>query len=87
MIRAHEVLQVASPFVSADHVGVSTRRRVVTLTGVVPKDAEREMAEHDAWYVAGVEDVCDELVVRPGEVAGMPPEVAPAGPPRLKGGL
>lgn len=75
------------PFVNADQIGVSTRRRVVTLAGVVPKDAEREMAERDAWYVAGVDDVCNELAVHPGEVAGVSPEVIPAGPARPKGGL
>ena len=75
------------PFINAGQVGVSTRHRVVTLRGVVANDAEREMAEFDAWYVAGVDDVCNELAVRPGEVAGVPPEMVPAGPPRLRGGL
>jgi osmotically-inducible protein OsmY len=75
------------PFVNADQIRVSTRGRVVTLTGVVPKDAERDMAERDAWYVAGVDDVRNELTVHPDEVAGVSPEVAPARPARPKGGL
>jgi osmotically-inducible protein OsmY len=75
------------PFVGAGQVRVTTRGRVVTLAGVVPKEAEREMAERDAWCVAGVDDVRNELLVRAGEVAGAPPEVAPARPRPVKGGL
>jgi osmotically-inducible protein OsmY len=51
------------PFVNADQISVSTLGRVVTLTGVVPKNAEREMAELDAWNVAGVDEVRNTLLV------------------------
>jgi len=37
---------------------------VVALDGVVPTEAERDMAEHDAWYVFGVEDVVNRIEVR-----------------------
>jgi osmotically-inducible protein OsmY len=36
----------------------------VTLTGLVPTDAEREMAEFDAWYVFGVDRVINQIAVR-----------------------
>jgi osmotically-inducible protein OsmY len=63
------------PFVDADPIGVATHERAVTLTGVVSRAVERDMAEEDAWYVFGVEDVRNDLAVRPGSVAGMPPEI------------
>ena len=41
-----------------------TRRGVVTLAGAVPREAERKLAEDDAWYVFGVERVVNRLGVR-----------------------
>ena len=58
------------PFVDASQIRVVTRNAVVLLTGVVPKDAEREMAELDAWYVLGVERVENRIAVHPGEATG-----------------
>jgi osmotically-inducible protein OsmY len=52
------------PFVNADQLRVGVRNAVVALDGVVPNDAERDMAEHDAWYVFGVEDVINRIRVR-----------------------
>lgn len=52
-------------FVSASQIRVSTRDYVVTLDGLVPTEAEKEMAERDAWYVFGVDGVKNRLVVRP----------------------
>lgn len=63
-----DALQLAlenDPFVDATQVRVHTRDRVVTLEGLVPSDAQREMAEFDAWYVLGVEGVENRLEVRP----------------------
>jgi osmotically-inducible protein OsmY len=37
----------------------------VRLTGLVPSEAERDMAERDAWYVFGVDDVINEIAVGP----------------------
>lgn len=52
-------------FVNASQIRVSTQNRVVTLDGLVPKAAEKEMAERDAWYVFGVDRVVNRLTVRP----------------------
>lgn len=52
-------------FVDAGQIRVSTRDRVVTLDGLVPKKAEKDMAERDAWYVFGVDRVVNRLIVRP----------------------
>jgi osmotically-inducible protein OsmY len=52
-------------FVDAGQIRVSTRDRVVTLDGLVPKEAEKDMAERDAWYVFGVDRVVNRLAVRP----------------------
>lgn len=53
------------PFVNAAQIRVTTRGGAVTLEGVVPSEAEKEMAEADAWYVFGVDDVTDRLAVEP----------------------
>lgn len=49
------------PFVNASQVRIGVRDRVVRLTGSVRSEAERDMAEKDAWYVFGTNDVINEL--------------------------
>ncbi|HXG52449.1 MAG TPA: BON domain-containing protein [candidate division Zixibacteria bacterium] len=51
------------PFVDADRIAVRCRAGTVTLTGTVPTEATRKMAEMDAWYVLGVERVDNRLRV------------------------
>jgi osmotically-inducible protein OsmY len=36
----------------------------VTLSGLVPSEAERQIAEYDAWYVFGVDNVLNRIAVR-----------------------
>ncbi|MDR3505758.1 MAG: BON domain-containing protein [Acidocella sp.] len=57
------VLQVLEkdPFINAESIHVYTRGRIVTLTGSVPRPAERKLAEDDAWYVFGVDQVVNQL--------------------------
>ncbi len=55
------------PFVDASQARVGVRDAVVRLTGLVPSETEREMAEFDAWYVFGVDKVINEIEVRPFE--------------------
>lgn len=50
--------------VHAGGIRVAARHAVVILDGVVPAAAERAAAERDAWYVAGVADVVNQLEVR-----------------------
>ncbi len=50
--------------VDAGQIRVSTRNAVVTLEGLVIDERQREMAEADAWYVFGVNDVMNRLEVR-----------------------
>lgn len=52
------------PFVNAESILVNTRRAVVYLDGTVPREAERALAENDAWYVFGVDKVVNRLTVR-----------------------
>lgn len=52
------------PFVDSASIRVHTRRAVVTLDGTVPREAERKLAEDDAWYVFGVDRVVNRLTVR-----------------------
>ncbi|BDG05113.1 BON domain-containing protein [Anaeromyxobacter oryzae] len=52
------------PLVDASQLGVSTRRAVVTLSGVVRCGVERRAAERDAWCVFGVDGVTNHIEVR-----------------------
>lgn len=45
------------PFINPDQIRVGVQNAVVTLTGVVPAESERDMAEFDAWCIFGVSDV------------------------------
>jgi osmotically-inducible protein OsmY len=51
------------PFVNADRIGIGTKNYVVTLEGLVPNDEVKAMAEFDAWYVFGVNQVVNRLIV------------------------
>ena len=51
------------PFVDASQIRVGVRIRTVRLTGLVSSDSSRTMAEKDAWYVFGVDDVINEINV------------------------
>jgi len=65
-----EALRIAydkDPFIDANQIGVSVSGFVVTLTGFVPTEIERERAESDAWCLLGVNDVINEI-----KVAGHP---------------
>ncbi len=53
------------PFLNADQIRVSTRNYVVTLEGLVRTEAQKQMAESDAWYVFGVDNVINRLDVQP----------------------
>jgi osmotically-inducible protein OsmY len=52
------------PLVHADQIGVRVRNHTVTLTGLAGTAQERRMAELDAWYLTGVDDVINEIAVR-----------------------
>lgn len=51
------------PLLDADRILVGTRGAVVTLSGVVPSEPQREMAEDDAWFVFGVDEVLNRIAV------------------------
>jgi osmotically-inducible protein OsmY len=53
------------PFVDASQIRVLCLVGGVTLDGVVPSEAERRMAEADAWYVLGVARVANRIRVAP----------------------
>lgn len=53
------------PFVDAAQIRVNTKDWIVTLEGVVPTEAMRQLAERDAWYVLGVKEVVSLIEVRP----------------------
>ena len=51
-------------FVDATKLRVGAKRCGVRLEGLVPTESERDMAEFDAWYVFGVDDVDNRIMVR-----------------------
>ncbi len=52
-------------WVDESKIGVSTANGVVYLSGTVDSYTERSYAESDAWSVAGVVDVINNIVIRP----------------------
>lgn len=64
LAKTVRVVLKKDPFVNVDRIRVSARRGIVTLEGDVPSQEQREMAEFDAWYVFGVDEVSNQLEVR-----------------------
>jgi osmotically-inducible protein OsmY len=65
MTDAVRIVLEKDPFVNASQIRVASRDRVVTLEGLVAAEAERDMAEYDAWSVFGVDRVLNDIAVRP----------------------
>jgi osmotically-inducible protein OsmY len=63
--EAVRVVLDRNPAVDAAQIKVGARAKIVRLTGLVRSQATREMAENDAWAVFGVDDVINEIAVRP----------------------
>lgn len=51
------------PLLDSDQVRVWTRDGRVTLMGAVASEEQKRIAERDAWYVLGVEEVANEISV------------------------
>lgn len=65
-IRIEEAVRVVldrNPLIDDGQIRVGVRLGVVRLTGAVPGEAQREIAEADAWSVFGVDDVINEIEV------------------------
>jgi BON domain len=62
-------------------IGVSSANGMVTLTGQVPNDAARALAEREAHDTAGVKQVVNELQVMPSSAEAPPAEVNTPPPP------
>ena len=62
---AVRVVLERDPYLDAGQIRVGVRQRTVRLTGALPSDALRDMAERDAWCVFGVDGVINEIEVRP----------------------
>lgn len=52
------------PFVNATKSRVTSKDGVVTLTGLVPSESMKRMAERDAWFVLGVREVINRIAVK-----------------------
>jgi osmotically-inducible protein OsmY len=57
LVDAVRLVLEKDPFVDAGSIRVSSKDWVVTLEGLVPREAMKQMAERDAWYVLGVTGV------------------------------
>jgi len=64
ILEAVRLVLEKDPFVDASQIRVGVKHALVRLTGLVPSEAEREMAEFDAWYVFGVDKVDNRIEVR-----------------------
>jgi len=63
--EAVRVVLEKDPFVDASQVRVGVRLTLVRLTGLVSAETQREAAERDAWCMFGVDNVINEIEVRP----------------------
>jgi osmotically-inducible protein OsmY len=63
--EAIRVVLEKDPFVDASQVRVGVRLTLVRLTGLVSAETQREAAERDAWCMFGVDNVINEIEVRP----------------------
>jgi osmotically-inducible protein OsmY len=64
MTDALRMVLEKDPLLDAGQIKVRVDDRRVTLEGLVPGEAQRNMALADAWYVLGVHDVDNRLQVR-----------------------
>ncbi|MEW6544710.1 MAG: BON domain-containing protein [Nitrospirota bacterium] len=64
MAKAVRLALKEDRLIRSDEIRVAVARSVVTLEGTVPSEAQKEMAEFDAWYVFGVDQVVNKLEVR-----------------------
>jgi osmotically-inducible protein OsmY len=51
------------PLVNSDMIGLTARDGVITLEGSARNEEERQAAEHDAYYVLGVSEVINNLII------------------------
>jgi osmotically-inducible protein OsmY len=65
LAKAVRIALKKDPLVDDARIRVAARTGVVTLEGEVPSAAQKEMAEFDAWYIFGVDNVVNRLDVRP----------------------
>ena len=65
MAKAVRIVLKKDPLVNGERVRVSAKNAVVTLEGAVQSGPQKEMAEFDAWYVFGVDNVVNRLEIRP----------------------
>ena len=50
---------------NAEQIAIITRRREITLRGVVHSEEQKRIASYDCWYIPGVHAVHNELMVLP----------------------
>ena len=65
MAKAVRIVLKKDPLINGERIRVAARQSVVTLEGDAPSAPQKEMAEFDAWYVFGVDQVINRLEVRP----------------------
>lgn len=61
IVEAVRLVLEKDRLVDAGQVRVTAKDAVVTLQGFLREEHERHMAESDAWFVFGVDDVVDEI--------------------------
>lgn len=51
------------PFIDPQQISIRTHNAVVTLSGLVFSQAGLDMAEFDAWYLFGVDQVINQITI------------------------
>lgn len=74
---AIELVLDKDPVVHAGQIARHVRDGRVVLRGLVTTEEEKRMAEEDVWYVEGVREVVNELIVRAATGEGARPGPAP----------
>lgn len=63
LIDAVQLVLDKDPLVSTGQITIRCENSVVTLAGTVSRQSQKEIAEHDVWYIEGVRDLSNRLVV------------------------
>jgi osmotically-inducible protein OsmY len=75
---AIELVLDKDPVIHAGQIARHVRNGQVLLRGLVTTEEEKRMAEEDVWYVEGVRDVVNELIVQPAPAGHEPLRAGPA---------
>lgn len=63
VVDALRLVLEKEPFINSSQIKLSCKNYIVTLEGLVKNEAQRQLAEADAWFLFGVDGVSNQLMV------------------------